>query len=424
MARVSERSLPPADRDRLWSQLMAIAEYREPELGGWTRRVFSEPYRRSRDWVRQRMGEVGLGCRIDAAGNLLGERPGPGAGWIVLGSHTDTVAGGGRFDGMVGVMAGIEVARLLEESGVRLRHGLRVVDFLGEEPNRFGLSCLGSLAVAGHLSRQQLELRDQSGASLGEALAAIGVDPAGIDRARWRPDEILAYLELHIEQGPRLEVAGASLGVVSAIVGIHRAAITLTGRPDHAGTAPMELRRDALAAAAEVVLGLEGIARRPQAVGGEEWSGVGTVGSLTVGPNAANVIPGEVTMTAELRSAQAGWLRTRAAELERRAREVADVRGVGCRIDWVSSGGPVACAPELRAVLRRCASELEPSPLELVSGAGHDAVPVSSVAPVGMIFIPSRDGRSHCPEEWSEPEHVGLGTEALLRSVLALDRKN
>ncbi|MGH7704627.1 MAG: Zn-dependent hydrolase [Candidatus Dormibacteria bacterium] len=401
------------DRDRLWGQLMELAEFCERDQPGFTRRVFSEPYRRSREWVRARMEAAGLAVRVDAVGNLLGELPGtePGLPPIALGSHTDTVAGGGRFDGMVGVLGAIEVARL----GEGWRHPILVADFLGEEPNAFGLSCLGSQAVAGQLTPAHLELSDGSGNTLAGALATWGRPPERLAEALWSNRAPLAYLELHIEQGRRLEHAGLPLGVVTGIAGIHRAVAKLSGRADHAGTAAMGGRRDALAGAAELVLLVERLAQ----AGG---AGVGTVGRLEIDPGATNVVPGAATAGLEFRSADAGWLQERHRQLEVGLRELSQRRGLALELEWVSAGAPVLCSEPLRRLIREALEELGEAPLELESGASHDAAHLAAICPVGMIFIPSRDGRSHCPEEWSEPGQVALGVAALLAVVQRLDR--
>jgi N-carbamoyl-L-amino-acid hydrolase len=365
------------------------------------------------------MTEAGLEVQTDAVGNLLGRLLGatPELPELVIGSHTDTVAGGGRFDGMVGVVAAVEVARLLRQSGRGLRRSLLVVDFLGEEPNRFGLSCLGSTAVAGELGEPQLNLIDDRGETLAAALAGIGARLAEPSEMRWPATRLHAYVELHIEQGARLERGGLRLGVVTSIAGIHRAVVTLVGRPDHAGTATMDDRRDALTAASEVVLLVERLASE-SALGGE---GVGTVGRLDVAPGAANVVPGTASVWVEFRSAQPEWLEERHQALEAGVRECAARRRLEVEIEWVSEGSPVACAPGPRRAITEAIQELAHPYLDLPSGASHDAALLARICPMGMIFIPSRDGRSHCPEEWSDPEDVALGAEALLAAVLRLD---
>ena len=401
---------------------MELAEFREPDQPGFTRRLFSDQYQRSRTWVSEQMEAAGLRVRTDPVGNRLGELAGvdPELSQIVIGSHTDTVAGGGRFDGMLGVIGAIEVARLLRQNGVRLQHTLLVADFLGEEPNRFGLSCLGSRAVAGQLSSGYLRLQDQDGQTLAAALAATGSHPENLSQGLWAAERLHSYLELHIEQGTRLERAGVPLGVVTAIAGIHRAVIRVAGRPDHAGTTGMADRRDALVVAAEVVLLVERLAQ-DSARGA---SGVGTVGRLKISPGATNVVPGEATAWAEFRSSDEGWLQERHRELDAGVGELATSRGVDVEVDWVSAEPPIDCADGVRREIRKVVQELGCSLLELPSGASHDAAHLAQLCPMGMIFIPSKDGRSHCPEEWSEPPEVALGVAALLAGVVRLDQRD
>jgi len=398
---------------------MLLAEHAEPDQAGWTRRVFSPAYLESRQVVADLMAASGLEVSRDAAGNLLGQLPGaePDLPSLVIGSHTDTVAGGGRFDGMVGVVAAIEVARRLQAEGTGLWHPLRVVDFLGEEPNRFGLSCLGSRAVTGHLDPAHLQLRDGSGITLGEALVGVGARPESIQSARWPEKSIHGYIELHIEQGARLERAGRRLGVVSGIVGIHRARVELIGRPDHAGTTPMGGRLDAIQAAAQVILGIDRIGRRHEGA-----EGVATVGQITVEPNSPNVVAARATLVAELRSLDAEWLAQGDEQVAALVAQVAAGTGVVAELAWVSQESPVACHPTMRRLLAQAVRELGAEPLEVASGASHDAAHLARLGPMGMLFIPSLGGRSHCPEEWTEPEQVALGTSALLQAVRAVDR--
>lgn len=410
---------PSPDQGRLWQQLMALAEMREVDQPGYTRRLFSDPYQASRGWVAARMEEVGLSVQTDPVGNLIGTLPGsePDLPAIVVGSHTDTVAGGGRFDGMVGVVGSIEVARLLVQGGDSLRHSLWVVDFLGEEPNRFGLSCVGSRAASGELTQAHLDLSDGEGDTLGRALERTGARVSDLSRASWNPLRLHCFLELHIEQGVRLEAAHLQLGVVTAIAGIHRGVITWTGRPDHAGTTEMSQRRDALAAAAEGILLVESLAR-------QSGLGVGTVGRLEVTPGAGNVIPGGAAAWFEFRSADTEWLADRHRALELGLKTLASKRGIQVAVEWVSAEPPTVCHPGMRRLLGEVHEELGHSRFELPSGASHDAAHVGHICPMGMIFVPSQGGRSHCPEEWSQPEDVAVGASALLAAVRRIDMRD
>jgi N-carbamoyl-L-amino-acid hydrolase len=407
-------SLATPDLGRLQRDFEALSGFREPGLPGWTRRVFSEADGAARAWLADAFAQAGLRVSVDAAGNLIGDLEGQSSGpAIVTGSHTDTVAGGGRYDGIVGVLAAIEMVRVMRAAGVSLRSPLRIVDFLGEEPNEFGLSCVGSRAVAGALYPEHLRLRDASGASLAEALARVGNggDPAS---ARWRSDDVAAFVELHVEQGPRLAEEGVPLAVVSAIAGIHRVGVTFTGQPDHAGTTPMARRHDALCAAAEAILAVEAIA---------DVEAVATTGRLQLEPGATNVVPGMVRIWAEFRSPSEQWLdglEERVADAVARA---AGRRGVSVSIEWFSAVAPVPTHPLVREAARRAIHGLGQAPLELYSGAGHDAAHMAVLAPMGMLFVPSIGGRSHCPEEETHMTDVARGVEALAATVLELDRQ-
>jgi N-carbamoyl-L-amino-acid hydrolase len=366
------------------------------------------------------MRDAGLEVREDAAGNVIGRLPGasPGAPPLVTGSHTDTVHGGGRFDGIVGVLGGIEVARRLRETGTRLRRDLFVIDFLGEEANGFGISCLGSRALAGVLTGEHLSRRDAEGRRLGDALAGFGADPSGALGLAWRPGSVHAYLELHIEQGPVLERQGTTLGVVTAIAGIERLLATFDGRADHAGTTPMPERRDALAAAAQAVLTIERTAC------GAPVHAVSTTGRIEALPGAFNVVPDQARLWAEVRSVDAGWLGGVKRRLAEEIAEGAAARGVTAMIEWLNDQDPVPTAPSVRDHIGRTADELGIGWTPIPSGAGHDAAHMTPLGPLGMIFIPSRGGRSHVPEEWTDLADIAVGVHALAATLVRLDESD
>jgi len=403
--------LAPAPQPaRIQADLDTLAEFRDPEKPGWTRRAFGEYGVAGRKWIAERMRDAGLDVRTDPAGNIIGTLPGEGPA-LVTGSHTDTVESGGRFDGIIGVLAGIEVARLFTESGVRPRHEFRVVDFFNEEPNPYGLSCVGSRAIGGVLTPEQLDLTDPDGETLRDGLTRVGADPDGALRCAWSADEVLAYVELHIEQGPLLERHGVPLAVVTAIAGIHRAVITVDGQADHAGTTPMDLRHDALCAAAETVTAIERLAA----------GGVATVGRIESQPGAANVVPERARLWVEFRGPDAGWLDARHALLESAAAEAARTRGCTVTVEWVSAVAPVPVPDRMQDTIAAAIDRLGHRQERMFSGAGHDAAHIAPLAPMGMIFVPSRDGRSHCPEEFTETGQVATGAHALAQTLLDLD---
>ncbi|MCX5567934.1 Zn-dependent hydrolase [Kaistia nematophila] len=411
----------PIDATRLWDDLMALAEITDPDRP-WTRRAFSTVFLEGRAYVARRMREAGLTVRLDTAGNMIGRREGrfPGHKAIVLGSHTDTVPDGGRFDGTAGVMAGIAVARSLHRDGVVLDHPLEVIDCLAEEVSIFGLSCIGSRAIAGQLSTEQLRRQaPDSHEILHDAINRMGGDAADVGAAR--RDDIAAYLELHIEQGPVLQDERRDIGIVTAISGITRLEIVIEGQADHAGTTPMHLRRDALVAAAAAVTVIRKDAQRRAAAGHGHF--VATVGEFRVEPNAGNVVPSRVTLLVDARAEERSFMEGFVAELPPLIERA--ISGSGAEITSfraISDNRPALSDPLLLEVLEQSTEKFGFAARRMASGAGHDMAWFSRVAPSAMIFIPSRDGRSHTPEEWTEPGEVAAGAAVLHQAVLYLDK--
>lgn len=407
------------DSERIRQQVEALADYIDASKPGWTRRPFTSWYEQGREWLRERMLENGLTVRQDAASNLIGALPGSDAALkpIMVGSHTDTVTGGGRFDGIIGVLAGLELARIIKEEGITLRHPLEIVDFTAEEPSEFGISTIGSRGMVNNLSSDMLLRQDQNGLVLQDAINQAGGTVFEIEKQARRSGDVALYLELHIEQGPVLEQSAKQLGVVTGIVGIHRFVVTVEGAPNHAGTTPMGLRADALTGASELVLELEAITSQVY-----EEPIVGTVGKLFVEPNAANVIPGHVTCEMEIRSISTAIIEQAATELKKRASQIAERRGLRIRLEPLSQSEPIRVSHEVQSVIREACEAITPT-IELPSGAGHDANQLARIAPIGMIFVPSAGGRSHCPEEWTSYEQVAIGIEAIIQSVLLFDQR-
>ncbi|WP_101790917.1 M20 family metallo-hydrolase [Nonomuraea indica] len=400
---------PAIDGARLLGRLRRLAEIGADERGGVTRLGFSPEDLRGRDYVAEEAARAGLSARVDAAGNLIvrGPRRG-GRPVLMMGSHLDTVRHGGPLDGAYGVLAGLEVLQQLAPRETAMEPVL--VAFANEEGARFPCPFYGSLAVTGRLDRGADEIADERGVTLREALRACGGDPEALESARWRPGSIAAYLELHIEQGPHLETTGTTIGVVGGIVGRTVLDIEVRGQAGHAGTTPMKARADALAAAARVVLEVERLA------GDDGRCAVATVGRLSVEPGVTNVIPGLVRMTAELRDGDRERLRAAEEEL---ARRLAAVEGSGVRVTAEVSDriAPVPTDPVLCSVIAAEAGELGYSHCPIFSGAGHDAQIVAAVAPIGMIFVPSRNGVSHVPEEFTADAELVAGARVLLAAA-------
>src|SRR5690625_1417714 len=406
------------DGGRIMARIGRLASFTEPDRP-FTRRAFTGQYVQARDWLAGEFRAAGLEPRVDAGANLLGERRGtePERGALLLGSHIDTVTGGGRFDGIAGVIAALEVAQVLHENGVKLRHDLVIADFLSEEPSDYGASCVGSSALAGTLSPAMLSRTNPAGESLAAALRRMGGDPARLDRPLVGPGDVAAYLELHIEQGPVLQRSGEPLGIVSGIVGIERRLVTITGRAGHAGTTPMNMRADALVGAARFT----DLVWRRASDRAREQPFVATIGRFDVHPNGANVVPGRVGLVLEARSMDDALT---AGFIEDVCRE-GDVicRQLGLEFSDVQESftPAVACDSGLRQLLAACATQRGYGYVELMSGAGHDAMQVAAVAPVAMIFVPCDDGISHNPEENAHEHQLVAGAEVMLGTVLQLD---
>ncbi|MFB2532999.1 Zn-dependent hydrolase [Paracoccus sp. p3-h83] len=396
--------------DRIAADLAALAAITEPGQP-WTRRSFTPRFVQGRAWLADAFNRAGLAVSTDAGGNLIGTRKGSGtAGTIMIGSHSDTVPSGGRFDGVAGVVIALEIARMLEERGIRLRHDLQVVDFLAEEVSAFGVSCIGSRAMAGVLPDDWLGLT-HDGRDLGQAIRDMGGNP---DAAQARTD-IRAFLELHIEQGPVLEGSGTALGLVTAIAGIERLEIVLTGRADHAGTAPMGARADALVAAARLITDLdaEATARAARA------HFTATVGEFAIQPGAANVVPSQARMLIDARAADREAMLDFLAWVDRRLTDLPP--GISASTRLLSDNLPTPMDADLVARLAAAADRIGASHRMMVSGAGHDAAFVARIAPAAMVFVPCAGGRSHCPEEWAEADDMALGAEVIAQAIIDLD---
>ena len=391
------------------------------ELGdspeGMLRVAYSPEDIAGRDYAIKMMQEAGLETHIDTAGNIIGRRPGSDDSLpaIAMGSHTDTVPKGGKYDGALGVMAAIEVIRTLEEQGHNTRHPLEVINFTNEEGTRFHRWLVGSRSMSGLLEQEDLDAVDDDGLSLGPCLADIGGDISRIEEAVRKPGELAAYFELHIEQGPYLDRSGTPIGVVTGITGRAVFEVEIKGNANHAGTTPMSTRRDALVSASKLVLAIQKMAAE------QEICRVSTVGSIKAVPNAVNVIPGSASIGLEFRDTDMEALAAAEQELQRITDQAVIDDAVDIDVIRHRFTASVPITPDMQAMVAEAAENCGFEWESLPSGAGHDAQAVANIAPVAMIFVPSVDGISHSKEEYSTPQDCANGAQVLLELLLLAD---
>ncbi|MDP3255576.1 Zn-dependent hydrolase [Bosea sp. (in: a-proteobacteria)] len=390
------------------------------EPGKLTRLYLSPAHRQAAEWTKGAMEVAGLSAFIDAAGSVQGRREGPvpGGPCVIIGSHIDTVKDGGRFDGNLGVVAGILVAQALRDAGIALPFALEVVAFGDEENVRFPTHLSTSAALAGAYDPAWLEARDAEGVRLSDALLAFGGNPGGIAALARKPGSVTAYLELHIEQGPVLEVENEPVGIVTAINAQRRARVLVSGEAGHAGTVPMSLRKDALTASAEMALALETIAAA-------HAQAVGTVGVFQVSPGAANVVPGRVEFTVDFRSPSNAVLASMEAAIRDRFGEIAARRGVAVDIAVYTNAPAVPMDGGLQEALAAGVARAggNVAARHLPSGAAHDAMAMAALCPAAMLFVRNEKGISHSPLENMTEGDAGIAIRVMLEAVLELARR-
>lgn len=398
--------------ERLWAALMAMAAIGETPSGGVRRLALSDEDRQARDLLVRWLEDAGCTVRVDDLGNIYGRRAGrdPGVVPVVFGSHLDTVPTGGRFDGALGVISALEVVRVLNDAGLATRRPLEVVSWTNEEGARFAPAMLASGVVCGRITLEEAyAARDPDGRTFGEELRRIGY----CGEARNRLRGAAAYVELHVEQGPVLERAGAQVGIVEGVEGISWGWVEVTGKAAHAGPTPIADRRDALVAAARIILAMRALA--------DATPGVRTtVGRVEVVPNTINVIPGEVRLTADLRAKAPEVLDGTLTRLREACAAVARDDGVEVRATEFWRSPPTRFARAVIEAVAGAAAGRGYTSLRLWAGAGHDAKYVADRYPAGMIFVPSAGGLSHNEREWTAPEDCARGGAVLLDAVLRL----
>ena len=383
----------------------------------WTRRAFSSQNKEARKWLADQFRAAGLDVYNDAASNLIGRRGGEGDQVFMMGSHSDTVIEGGRFDGIVGVLGALEIARCLQDSGIELSLPLEIVDFTCEEPT-VPISPVGSRIIAGDITQKDLEgVITPFGETIHKAIDDLGGDSSDISKAKRALGQIVGYLELHIEQGAVLEKEGLAAGIVTAIAGPCRGTVQFIGQPEHAGGTPMPDRKDALVAAAELVIAIEKIVTTT----GMSEENVGTVGWMNVSPNMINVIPGQVDMSVEVRSTDLESLVLVRKSLEEEVEKISEKRKIESKLTWDHLEDPVPLPLFMQDVVKSAFTDLSIPIKYLPSRASHDAARIAPITPAGMVFIRCLEGKSHCPEEWTSMDDIVLGIRLLGQSLLRLN---
>jgi N-carbamoyl-L-amino-acid hydrolase len=411
--RGGQAAVPLVNGARLNAHLAALSEFGRNPQGGVTRLAYSDADKAARAYVTTLMRDAKLDVSVDAAANIIGRRAGsnPSLKPIIFGSHIDSVPEGGNYDGDVGSMGAIEVAQTLAEAAAVTQHPLEVVIFQNEEGGLWG-----SHAMTADLTADELATVSRSGKTIRDGIAFLGGDPGNLARTRKRRGDYHAYLELHIEQGGTLEKEHINIGVVEGIVGIREWDVTITGFANHAGTTAMPARHDALLAAARFV---EMVNHVVVSTSGRQ---VGTVGRIQAFPGAPNVVPGRVECTLELRDLDAKKITALFARISAEAKRIGEQNGTTFAFRQFTDNVPAPTDPRIRSFIETAARALELTHKTMPSGAGHDAQDMAQVCPVGMIFVPSAEGISHAPKEFSDPKDIVNGANVLLLTLLRLDQ--
>ncbi|MDM8102595.1 MULTISPECIES: Zn-dependent hydrolase [Oceanobacillus] len=407
-----------ANQERIEKHIKALSRYTATPNEGTTRLTYSEEDLQARIYIKEQMEAYGLEVREDGLGNIFGKLEGEkkDAPSVIVGSHFDSVPHGGDYDGPAGVIAGLEIAALFQDNQVKPVYPLEIIAMIEEEGSRFGGGLMGSRGIAGYLSKDDVqETKDKDGISVPEAMKKIGLDPSL--EVKRDPETIKAFLEMHIEQGPILEEEQISVGVVESIVGLTQLEVTIDGKAGHAGTTPMDRRSDALVAAANIISKLPQIAM-------EEGEGtVTTVGRHQVFPNGANVIPDKVVFSVDIRSSKEAHVKNVVQKVKNLVRSW-EANGIQTAVEQSLYMQPKELNKKIRSILEASCAQLGTSFINMHSGAGHDAMVLSDITDVGLIFVPSKDGLSHCPEEWTAIHELAAGIEVLYETALKLTEKS
>ncbi|MDX2215991.1 MAG: Zn-dependent hydrolase [Oculatellaceae cyanobacterium bins.114] len=399
--------------DRLNDSINRLAEIGKQPSGSICRLAFTPEDLQARYFVQQWMVEAGMTVRVDAAGNLIGTYAGTEEiAALATGSHIDTVPSGGRFDGVLGVLAGIEVVRTLKENNLRLKHPIQVIIFTDEEKTMIGCQAIAGTALLQTPNQYQPAV----GNSIQACLKTLGGNWDALASAQRSRSEMAAFVELHVEQGAVLERLGTDIGIVQGVVGMHRKAITILGQANHAGTTPMDMRQDALIAAAKIVLAVQEIARQMPS------QPVATVGYLNVSPNAVNIVPGQVDLSVDMRDLSHECLIEMMAQLQHQMAAIAVETNTAIQVTPLLEVEPTLATPKIQTAIESVCQTLDLSYCHLPSRAGHDAMELGRITDMGMIFVPSQSGVSHSEAEYTSPEQCTQGANVLLHTLLMLDR--
>lgn len=404
---------PSGNSTRMEQRILALGRFGTNPEGGVSRVAYSEADKAGRAYVMGLMKAAGLEVRLDAAGNIIGRRLGKDNALqpIAFGSHIDSVPGGGNYDGDVGSLGAIECIELLNEAKITTQHPLEVIIFQNEEG---GL--IGSEAMCGILPPTSLDLVSNSGKTIRQGILDIGGDPNRLSEAVRKKGYYKAFIELHIEQGGILDQKGINIGVVEGIVGINQWDVTITGKANHAGTTPMDQRQDAMVAAAKLTLAIN------QAAVGVEGRQVATVGRIRAEPGAPNVIPGKVVMSLEIRDLSHEKVLAVFASIQAQGKEIEKATGTSIQYKITNENMPALTDKRLQEQIMMTAKELGFTAMVMPSGAGHDAQDMATIAPTGMIFVPSKRGVSHAPDEYTTPQDMANGASVLTQTILKIDK--
>ena len=403
------------NKERLWSRLNLLSEIGKTDTNGVTRLSFTPEERAAKDLVAAFMIEAGLKVREDEVGNLIGRKDGgnPNASVVLTGSHIDSVLNGGNFDGPLGVLAAVEALQVMNEQNIETEHPIEVIAFTDEEGARFSFGMIGSRGIAGTLTQEELLNKDKQGITIAEAFVASGLKPETIGKAARKPEDVKAYIELHIEQGKVLEGQNLSAGIVSGLAGPLWLKFILEGEVGHAGATPMSIRHDALTTAARVMLVIEAEAAKTGTT-------VGTVGQVQVLPGGINIIPGRVEFSLDLRDISEVVRDEVEKNIREQAGQICKTQGVKLTIEDLQRVAPAPCSVIVKNAAREAFEKLGLESYYLPSGAGHDGMQLLDLCPMGMIFIRSKNGISHDPAEWSSKEDCADGANVLYHTVLNL----